>query len=118
MGQEVQSNKKILNNSEKIDFISECPAINCNNLKKYEWSHGKCGGKEWLNDEGYLICKACYQNGPLISWKFRCGEHSDFRETNKEKICEILSIAASIESGNRKFKARLLKAVANMLDDE
>ena len=110
------ANKKISENSEKIDFISECPAIKCDNLKKIEWIHSKCEGKEWLNDEGYILCKKCNQYAPLISWKFRCREHSDFRETNKEKICEILSISSSIENGNRKFKSNLLKAVANMIE--
>lgn len=101
--------------SQKIDFISECPAFNCNNLEKVEWVHNKCGGKQWLNDEGYVICKKCEIYAPLISWKFKCQKHYDFRDANKEKICEILSISASIESGNRKFKAKLLKSIANMM---
>lgn len=103
--------------SQKIDFISACPAINCNSIKKNEWKHKDCGGRQWLDDKGFVECKICTKRAPLISWKFKCKEHSDFQETNKEKICEILSISASIESGNRKFKARLLRAVANMLED-
>ena len=104
--------------SQRIDFISSCPAINCNNLTKYEWCHFQCAGKQWLDDKGYLECKICKEKAPLISWKFRCKGHSDFRKTNKEKICEILSISSSIESNNRKFKARLLRAVADMIDDD
>lgn len=103
---------------QKIDFISACPAINCDNLSKNEWSHVKCGGKQWLDDKGIVECKICKKSAPLIGWKFRCKGHSDFRETNKEKICEILSISSSIEAANRKFKSRLLRAVANMIDDE
>lgn len=104
--------------TQRIDFISACPAINCNNLSKNEWSHSKCGGNQWLDDKGFVECKKCKQNAPLISWKFRCKGHCDFRQTNKEKICEILSISSSIESGNRKFKARLLRSVAKMIDDD
>lgn len=103
---------------QKIDFVSACPAINCDNLSKNEWSHRKCGGKQWLDEKGIVECKICKKNAPLIGWKFRCQGHSDFRETNKEKICEILSISSSIEAANLKFKSRLLRAVANMIDDE
>jgi hypothetical protein len=100
---------------DKIDFISECPAFNCNNTKKIEWKHNKCQGKQWLNDEGKVICKKCQLNAPIIAWKFKCGKHYDFRDPNKEKICEILSISSSIESGNLKFKAKLLKSVGEMM---
>ena len=103
--------------SEKIDFISECPAFNCNNLKKIEWVHNKCGGLQWSNDEGKVICKKCKISAPLISWKFKCQKHYDFRDTNKEKICEILSISASIESTNRKFKVKLLNSIAEMMEN-
>lgn len=106
------------NKITRIDFISACPAINCDNLSKNEWSHRNCGGKQWLDDKGTVTCKMCKKAAPLISWKFRCKGHQDFRETNKEKICEILSISSSIESANLKFKSRLLRAVSEMMDDD
>ena len=107
--------------TEKVDFISGCPAFNCDNGRKsFTWVHHKCGGREWLDKEGYVQCKNCYLRDMLISWKFSCSGHQDFREVNREKICEILSISASLESGSKKFKSKLLKAVAKMIagDDD
>lgn len=105
--------------AEKVDFISGCPAYGCSNSRKqYIWEHHNCGGEEWLDAEGYVQCKKCNLRDMLVSWKFRCNGHTDFREVNKEKICEILSIASSIEKGSRKFKAKLLKAVGNMIDED
>lgn len=102
--------------AEKVDFISGCPAFGCNNGREsYTWVHHKCGGRETLDNKGYVQCKNCNLRDILISWKFRCTGHSDFREVNKEKICEILSICSSIEKGSKKFKSRLLKAVSDMI---
>ena len=102
--------------ADKVDFISGCPAFDCNNSKQsYEWVHYNCGGKEWLDKNGYVQCKNCNLRDMLISWKFRCSGHQDFREVNKEKICEILSISSSLESGSKKFKSKLLNAVAKMI---
>ena len=42
---------------QRIDFISACPAINCDNLSKNEWCHRKCGGKQWLDEKGIVECK-------------------------------------------------------------
>ncbi len=104
--------------ADRVEFISGCPAYGCDNGRKsYNWEHHNCGGKEWLDQNGYLECQKCHLRDILISWKFRCNGHSDFREVNKEKICEILSIASSIEKGSKKFKAKLLMAVANMIDE-
>lgn len=101
---------------EKVDFISGCPAYGCNNSKNlYNWVHKGCEGKEWLDENGYLTCKKCGVEDILIAWKFKCNGHSDFREVNKEKICEILSMCASLETGNRKFKRKMLTAVSNMI---
>ena len=105
--------------ADKVDFISGCPAFDCNNSKQsYEWVHYNCGGKEWLDKNGYVQCKNCNLRDMLISWKFRCSGHQDFREVNKEKICEILSISSSLESGSKKFKSKLLKAVSKMIADD
>lgn len=105
--------------AEKVDFISGCPAFGCDNSRKsYEWVHHNCGGKEWLDYDGFVQCKNCSLRDMLISWKFRCSGHSDFREVNKEKICEILSISASLEKGSKKFKSKLLKAVSKMIVDD
>lgn len=104
---------------EKVDFISGCPVFGCSNSKShFEWVHSKCGGHEWLDQEGNIECKKCSQKDMLIAWKFKCMGHSDYREVNNEKICEILSISASLEKGSKKFKSKLLKAVANMLYKE
>ena len=105
--------------ADKVDFISGCPAFDCNNSKQsYEWVHYNCGGKEWLDKNGYVQCKNCNLRDMLISWKFRCSGHQDFREVNKEKICEILSISSSLETGSTKFKSKLLKAVSKMIADD
>ena len=102
---------------EKVDFISGCPAYGCSNGRsQFFWEHHNCGGNEWLDSEGYLECKKCKIRDILLSWKFKCSGHSDFREVNKEKICEILSVASSIEKGSRKFKAKLLIAVGKMME--
>ena len=105
--------------ADKVDFISGCPAYGCSNSRnQYTWEHHNCGGKEWLDSQGYVECKKCNLRDILIAWKFKCSGHSDFREVNKEKICEILSIASSLENGNKKFKRNLLIAVGNMIDEE
>ena len=36
----------------------------------------------------------------------------------EKKICEILSISSSLESGSKKFKSKLLKAVSKMIADD
>ena len=105
--------------SEKVDFISGCPGFGCDNSKKaYTWKHKNCGGTEWLDENGYLECKVCHLRDILISWKFKCNGHSDFRDVNREKICEILSMTASLEKGSKKFKKKILKAVSDMIDDD
>ena len=105
--------------AEKVDFISGCPAFGCDNGRKsYKWVHHNCGGAEWLDRDGYVQCKNCNLRDILISWKFRCSGHADFREVNKEKICEILSISASRETTSKKFKSKLLKAVSKMIDGD
>lgn len=105
--------------SDKVDFISGCPAIDCeNSKKKFIWEHSFCGGKEWIDEKGNIECKECHTKDLLISWRFKCKGHNDYREVDKNemKICEILSVNASLEKGNKKFKSRLLKAIANMID--
>jgi hypothetical protein len=105
--------------TEKVDFVSGCPAFNCDNGRKsFNWVHHNCGGHEWLFNDGYVKCKNCNLSDMLISWKFKCTGHSDFREVNREKICEILSMCASLEKGSKKFKKNLLNAVSDMIDDD
>lgn len=100
----------------KVDFISGCPGFNCKNSKNsYTWIHNNCGGNEWIHDDGNVECKNCNLKLPLISWKFKCDGHSDFREVNKEKICEILSISASLKNSDLKFQSNMLSSLSKML---
>jgi hypothetical protein len=102
--------------SNKIEFISGCPGFGCNNTKvAFTWVHSNCGGYEWLFDDGNVKCKKCNLELPLISWKFACKGHSDYREANKQKICEILSISASLEKSDLNFQANMMKAISRMM---
>jgi len=101
---------------EKVNFISGCPGIGCDNFRiPYEWSHKNCGGTEWLDEKGFVICKKCGIKDILLNWRFKCEGHADYKEVNTERICYILSISSSLETGNRVFKKNLLKAVSDMI---
>lgn len=101
---------------EKVDFITGCPGIGCENFRiPYRWAHKDCQGNEWLDEKGYVICKKCGLRDILLGWRFKCNGHSDYRKPNSEKICYILSISSSLETGNRKFKKNMLKAVSDMI---
>ncbi len=102
--------------SNTIDFISGCPGFNCSNSKvPFTWVHRHCGGKEWLHDDGNVECKNCSLKLPLIAWKFKCTGHSDYREANKQKICEILSISSSLKKSDLAFQSKILAAISKMM---
>lgn len=101
--------------NEKVNFISGCPAFGCSNSRQiFKWKHN-CGGEEWIDINGFLECKECGSKCLLINSLFKCDGHSEAREVNKEKICEILSISSSLEEGSKKFKIGILKAISNMI---
>ena len=114
-----KSKKK--DNVEKIDFIMGCPSFNCSNGRKsFRWKHS-CGGEEWLDENGYIECKKCNSKCLLTESKFKCSGHSDARNINKDKICEILCISP-LERASLKFKEKILIRIGCLIscdsDDE
>ena len=105
-------------NTEKVYFIAGCPAWGCINSRKvFNWKHDYCKEPLLLDENGNIICQRCQLKEPIIGLKFKCDNHIDFKEVDKEKICEILSISSTNENTSKIFKKRLLMSVCEMLDD-
>ena len=106
-------------NSEKVNFIAGCPAFNCfNSRKAFNWKHDYCREQLLLDENANIICQRCQIKAPLISLNFKCDYHTDFREVNKEKIFEILSISSTLEKGSKDFKSKFLKNVFKKFSDD
>lgn len=84
----------------EVDFICPCPVQGCSNndtSKRFKWVHSGCGGNEKLNDKGYLRCKKCGENGPMIDWRFNCGEH-DYKPASLQGLLNGLYVIGNLKN--------------------
>ena len=94
--------------TEKVDFITGCPVKGCNNSKKtIVWEHSNCGGKELLNEKGYIECKKCGKTFSILNCKFNCSNHQS-EKPDFHTLSEIFSFASSLNGWNNDFLKRLL----------
>ena len=73
-----------------------CPALDCGEFDVKKWQHSGCGGRVYLNSEGFI---KCLEHGLcLISdAKWSCDKHAgDFRKGSRDAIVYSLTIAAGI----------------------
>ena len=47
------------NGKKVVEFISKYPLDECTNTKDINWRYSGCSKKEYINDEGYIICTQC-----------------------------------------------------------
>lgn len=66
---------------------------------KAVWTHGECGGKLYLGQDGTILCEKCKIQSSLKEWTFACPSHSNvtnFIATNKYRPCTAADLASVV----------------------
>ena len=96
---------------ETVDFIAACPVEDCkNNNESYKWVHTKCGNFEKLNSKGILKCNNNDAIGPLVNWRFNCGNH-DYKPASLQGLLHCCSLMGSLDGVNMTFLLDLMESV-------
>ena len=97
--------------TEKIDFITGCPVRGCDNSHKANrWEHANCGGKEWIDEEGYIECKKCGKKFFLLNSTFKCERHN-YEDPDFQSIIRTLSSLSLFNSCSEKFIHNLISNI-------
>lgn len=97
--------------TEKVDFITGCPVKGCKNSKKsIEWIHSSCGGKESLDEKGYIECKKCGKKFSILNTTFNCNNHES-EKPDFHSLSEIFTLASSSNEWKNDFLKSLLNNI-------
>lgn len=106
---------------EVIEFISKCPVDDCTNNKEINWRHVGCKLKEYINNEGEIICTDCRKRFGFYECSFNCGFHENFKPPtrNSQRLIAAFSLIGRLQkSGGKKFCKKLLNSLIDQCDDD
>lgn len=87
--------------SYEVDFICGCPTLGCANANScIKWTHHNCGGYQTINKKGFVKCKSCPMDCPIVLLEFKCGEHQDFRPFNLQAAFRALAMLSNLPGVN------------------
>lgn len=108
------------NGEEVMQFISKCPVDGCTNTKDINWEHTGCSLKEYINDEGYIMCPNCNKKIHFFDDGFNCGFHENYKPPtrNSQRIIVSFALLGRLQSsGGKKFIRKLINSLIDQCDD-
>ena len=103
-----------------VEFVSKCPVDECTNTKDINWRHSGCSLKEYINDEGYIICTDCKKKFGFYEATFNCGYHEKYKPPtrNTQRLIAAFAMIGRLQnSGGKQFCRKLLNALIDQCDD-
>ena len=102
----------------EIRFKCPCPNIGCPNPNKMnDWIHDSCDGDLYLNKYGMINCKKCNDEYHIFDSRFKCGDESNFGESNMTKIYSEIAAVGQMDDGDPEM-SEFLEELLDELNDE
>ena len=103
----------------EIRFKCPCPNIGCPNPNKMRnWKHADpCKGELYLDKYGMINCKKCDSEHHIFDSKFKCGDETNYGETNMTKIFAAISAVGQMDNGDPEM-SQFLEDLLDELNDE
>lgn len=103
----------------EIRFKCPCPNIGCPNPNKMRnWKYADpCKGELYLDKYGMINCKKCDSEHHIFDSKFKCGDETNYRETNMTKIFAAISAVGQMDNGDPEM-SQFLEDLLDELNDE
>lgn len=91
-----------------------CPNPN----KMRNWKHADpCKGELYLDKYGMINCKKCDSEHHIFDSKFKCGDETNYGETNMTKIYAAISAVGQMDNGDPEM-SQFLEDLLDELNDE
>ena len=96
--------------SDWEEFRTKCPS--CEEGGECYWIHDTDEYHEKINKNGDIRCNntSCfYYNNPtfIMEWKFKCGNHGDYRKPNSTNVWAALGMVSSIANLSKEERTKL-----------
>ena len=102
----------------EIRFSCPCPNIGCTNPNKMRnWTHDSCDGDLYLNKYGMINCKRCKDEYHIFDSRFKCGDESNYGESNMTKIYSAIAAVGQMDNGDPELSV-FLENLLDELNDE
>ncbi len=79
----------------KYLFRSICPV--CLDGDIIKWTHTKCGGTRYIDENLYLICEKCNDRTFILDTSFTCN-HNNHNKAEKPDVLSLMEIISSFEN--------------------